>query len=136
MAKPRGVTYKTWRAREVLEDLAESLGRDDLDPIEGMARIAADHEQATDLRLDAMKALAQYVYPKLGARPGDSDPTVPEQARTDIKVIMMTPGLVEAAEALAIAMQGNPDLLKSLKCEPSPAQFAKLLPPAPSKKDV
>lgn len=81
------------------------LNPGELDPIEGLARIAGNKNTPLDIRVDCLKNIAPYVYPKLAtvSVKGDDDGPPIKHAVIDVTAFMKDPHLLEAAQRVALA---------------------------------
>ena len=102
----RTVTRKeTIKAKLEMIEIELGLKPGELDPIEGLARIAGQKNTPLDVRVDCLKNIAPYVYPKLAtvAVKGDKDDSTPINVRVNVDDFMKDPQLLEAAQRVALA---------------------------------
>ena len=95
---------KRWEARKVLEELGQDLGGVNIDPLKEIARIASDDGNPVDIRLDAWKTLAPFVYPRLSATTIQKGDEIPLELRNNLQFLLTNPELAAAAQKLALAM--------------------------------
>lgn len=101
--RKQGTTLK-----DRLEALEVELGciPGELDPIEGLARIAGNKNTPLDVRVDCLKAIAPYVYPKLANMTVSGDEEKPLIVKSvNVDEFLLNPLLAEAAQQIALAVE-------------------------------
>jgi hypothetical protein len=103
--------HESIKMRLEMLEMELDLNPGSLDPIEGLARIAGDKNTPLDVRVDCLKNIAPYVYPKLAtvSVKGDDEGPPIRHAVLDVTAFMKDPQLLEAAQrvALAAASEGS-----------------------------
>ncbi len=96
--------------RERIEMIEVELGcvPGELDPVEGLIRIAGNKNTPLDVRVDCLKAIAPYVYPKLAnvVVSGDEDKPLVVQS-VDVDQFLLNPLLAAAAQEIALAVEAQ-----------------------------
>ncbi len=98
-------------------ELELGLNPGELHPIEGLARIAGKPNTPLDIKVDCLKSMAPYLIPKLATVTvkGDKDEPIQVEHSFGIDRFMHDPGLLAAAQQIALAMEAEDEVPKLIE---------------------
>ena len=93
---------RTKLAEAIIERLEQELGP--VEPLEALLRIGANKRLPVVVRMDALKSILPYIYPKLQSVDVNSTtPDGPAETTVNVAAIIADPELAAAAQKLALA---------------------------------
>ena len=97
---------RTKLAEAIFDKLEKEIGP--VDPIEGLLRIGSNKKLPVATRIEALKAVLPFLYPRLQAMALTSNSETPTEVKIDVAGIIASPELATAAQKLGLALAAAP----------------------------